>query len=117
MRQEIDHEKHTKLLDSVSSAQFPAQQYHFINHRREGTGTWFLNSFEFEQWLNLPHRTLFCRRMPGAEKTMIAATAIDYLLKVAESTSIGVAYVILQLQDADGVQYCLSTSNYTQILV
>jgi hypothetical protein len=59
MRQEIDHEKHTRLLHSISSSQLPAQQYDFINRRQKGTGTWFMKSPEFEHWFSSPYGTPF----------------------------------------------------------
>jgi Cdc6-like AAA superfamily ATPase len=36
---------------------------------------------------------LFCPGIPGAGKTMIAATAIDYVLNTVQNSSCGVAYV------------------------
>jgi hypothetical protein len=45
------------------------------------------------RWLSEPHATLFCPGIPGAGKTMVAAIAIDYLLKPVQSSSHGVAYV------------------------
>jgi Cdc6-like AAA superfamily ATPase len=44
-------------------------------------------------WLNEPQATLFCPGIPGAGKTIIAAIAIDHLLKSVHSSSYGVAYM------------------------
>ena len=45
------------------------------------------------RWLKETGTTLFCPGIPGAGKTIIAAIAIDHLLKLAQSSSHGVAYV------------------------
>lgn len=45
------------------------------------------------RWLKETGTTLFCPGIKGAGKTMIAAIAIDHLLKLAQSSSHGVAYV------------------------
>ena len=77
----------------ISPTDFPAQQSDFIGRRQQGTGQWFLDASEVAQWLRQPKGTLFCPGIPGAGKTMIAAIAVDHLLKTAQSNSIGVAYL------------------------
>ena len=72
---------------------FPMQQSDIIGRRQQGTGQWFLDASEVAQWLRQSKGTLFCPGMPGAGKTMIAAIAVDHLLKTVQSSSIGVAYV------------------------
>ncbi|KAL5381794.1 hypothetical protein DPSP01_006977 [Paraphaeosphaeria sporulosa] len=93
----IQHEqadaKHSKLLEWVSPTDYPAQQTDIIRRRQQGTGQWFLDAPEFATWLSMPKGTLFCPGMPGAGKTMVAAIAIEYLLKSVQSSSVGVAYV------------------------
>ncbi|KAF2463616.1 ankyrin, partial [Lindgomyces ingoldianus] len=85
--------KHGKLVEWISPTDYPAQQSDIIGRRQEGTGQWFLNAPEFARWLGEPKGTLFCPGIPGAGKTMVAAIAIDYLLKSVQSSSSGVAYV------------------------
>jgi hypothetical protein len=77
----------------ISPTDFPAQQSDFIGRRQHGTGQWFLDATEIAQWLRQPKGTLFCPGIPGAGKTMIAAIAVDYLLKTTQSNSVGVAYL------------------------
>lgn len=93
MRQDQDHAKHDKLMAWISPMDFPAQQSDFISRRQEGTGQWFLDAPEFNGWLSQSKKTLLGPGIPGAGKTMIAAIAIDHLLKVVQSSSVGVAYV------------------------
>ncbi|KAK1913235.1 hypothetical protein P3342_005171 [Pyrenophora teres f. teres] len=61
--------------------------------RQKGTGQWFLAAPEFATWLGEPKDTLFCPGIPGAGKTIVAAIAIDHLVKSVQSSLVGVAYV------------------------
>jgi hypothetical protein len=80
-------------MDWISSTDFQTQQDDTIARRQEGTGLWFVNSPEFTNWLHEPKQTLFCPGIPGAGKTMIAAIAVDHLLKTVRSNAIGVSYI------------------------
>jgi hypothetical protein len=87
-RQQLDN-----ILEWISSTDFPAQQSDFIARRQDGTGSWFLDSPEFSKWIHGPNQTLFCPGIPGAGKTIMAATTIDHLLRTLRSNTIGVAYI------------------------
>ncbi|KAI4122405.1 MAG: hypothetical protein LQ341_007311, partial [Variospora aurantia] len=93
IRQDQDSAKHHRLLEWVSASEYPLQQSDIIKRRQGGTGQWFPDAPEVARWLKEPGTTLFCPGIPGAGKTMIAAIAIDHLLKLAQSSSRGVAYV------------------------
>lgn len=88
-----DREQNDKLLKWISSTDFPSQLSDIISRRQEGTGQWFLESTEFNNWLSGREKTLFCPGIPGAGKTMISAIAVDHLHKTTRDHSIGVAYV------------------------
>ena len=93
MRQDQDSVKHRRLLDWISSTDYPAQQSDIIKRRQEGTGQWFLDAPKVARWLKEAGATLFCPGIPGAGKTMIVAIAIDHLLELAQNSSHGIAYV------------------------
>jgi hypothetical protein len=93
IRQNQDYTKHRRLMEWISPTNYPAQQSDVIDRRQEGTGQWFLDAPEVARWFNEPKATLFCPGIPGAGKTMIAATAIDHLLEIAQTSSCGVAFV------------------------
>jgi len=80
-------------MEWLSPTDFPAQQHDMITQRQEGTGQWFLDSLEFKRWLQGSLKTLFCPGIPGAGKTMMAATAIDHLCRTAGSDDVGTAYL------------------------
>ncbi|KAF2192220.1 hypothetical protein K469DRAFT_716724 [Zopfia rhizophila CBS 207.26] len=93
IRQDQDSARHRRLLEWISPTDYPAQQSDIIKRRQEGTGQWFLDAPEVARWLSEPKGTLFCPGIPGAGKTMVAAIAIDHLLKLVQNNSHGVAYV------------------------
>ena len=81
------------VTDWISSIDFAAQQSDIISRRQEGTGVWFTDSPEFLGWLQGSNQTLFCPGIPGAGKTMIAATTVDHLWTYVQDKDIGVAYI------------------------
>jgi Cdc6-like AAA superfamily ATPase len=89
----VNRAESDKMLEWLSSFDFPAKQSDFIASRREGTGQWFLDSSQFTKWLCTPKQILFCPGIPGAGKTMMAAITIDHLITTTRSDSIGIAYV------------------------
>lgn len=93
IRQDQDSARHRRLLEWTSPTDYPAQQSDIIKRRQEGTGQWFLDAPEVARWLSEAKGTLFCPGIPGGGKTMIAAIAIDHLLKSVQNSSHGIAYV------------------------
>jgi Cdc6-like AAA superfamily ATPase len=93
IQQDQSRHRRDEILEWISSTDFPAQQSDFIARRQDGTGRWFLDSPEFTKWIHGSNRTLFCPGIPGAGKTIMAATTIDYLRREVSSNTIGVAYI------------------------
>ncbi|KAB5549983.1 ankyrin repeat-containing domain protein [Coniochaeta sp. 2T2.1] len=83
----------TEMLDWLSSADFGSQHSDLIARKQPATGTWFLESDAFSTWLRGPSTTLFCPGIPGAGKSVMAAAAVDRLLKNMRSDSVGVAFI------------------------
>jgi Cdc6-like AAA superfamily ATPase len=88
-------------MEWLSSMNFAAQQYDFLIKRESGTGKWFIESVEFQAWLRGCCKALFCPGIPGAGKTIIAATAIDHLLKTVPNTDVGIAYAYCNYKQQD----------------
>ena len=93
LQQEQDNTEYSAVIDWISPLNFPAQQADYISWRQPGTGQWFLDSHEFTTWLETPKKTLFCPGIPGAGKTVIAATAIDHLKRMQSNSKVAVAYI------------------------
>ena len=93
IQQDQSRQQLHNILEWISSTDFPAQQSDFIAQRQDGTGWWFLDSPEFSKWIHGSNRTLFCPGIPGAGKTIMAATTIDHLSRTLPRNTIGVAYI------------------------
>ncbi|KAF6222250.1 hypothetical protein HO133_001336 [Letharia lupina] len=87
-----DQRERHALFDWLTTLNFPAQQDVFFGRRQEGTGQWLLHSAEFKTWMSTPGKTLLCRGMPGAGKTILASTVINHLSTLC-SDKISVAYI------------------------
>ncbi|KAF6222494.1 hypothetical protein HO173_013402 [Letharia columbiana] len=74
-----DQRERHALFDWLTTLNFPAQQDVFFGRWQEGTGQWLLHSAEFETWMSTLGKTLLCRGMPGAGKTILASTVISHL--------------------------------------
>lgn len=101
-----DQQERLALLEWLTPLNFPAQQSFFYSRRQEDTGHWLLQSAEFKTWMSGPRRTLLCKGMQGAGKTMLACTVIDHLIKTLCSGNVLVAYI-----------YCDYSKQHEQILV
>ena len=57
-----------EVLQWISPLNFTPQQSVFSSRRQKGTGSWFLESQAFTDWLEQPGKTLLCQGIPGAGK-------------------------------------------------
>ena len=53
----------------------------------------------FIEWFDGTASTLFCPGIPGAGKTMIAATVVEHLSRTVRDTDIGLAYIYCNYRD------------------
>lgn len=74
------HENITKVASWLSEDDSQADQEDFSSRARDGTSEWFLESDEFQLWLNKKINVLFCPGISGAGKTVIASVVIHKLL-------------------------------------
>ena len=103
-RQDI-RERHAEdqaILDWLTPMDYAPQQSDFISRRQAGTGQWLLDSAEFQDWLGIANKTLFCPGIPGAGKTILTALVIDDLVtRFANDPAIGVAYIYCNFRRQD----------------
>ncbi|KAI1735944.1 hypothetical protein F4680DRAFT_276207 [Xylaria scruposa] len=90
------------ILDWITPIDYSAQQSDFINKRQAGTGSWFLDSAEFQAWTKNDNQTLFCPGIPGAGKTILTSIVVDDLhARFDDDPDISVAYLYCNFRRAD----------------
>ncbi|KAF2246944.1 hypothetical protein BU26DRAFT_385528, partial [Trematosphaeria pertusa] len=69
-----------------------------LGKRHPGTGQWFINRDEFQQWYRSGRSTLlWCWGMPGAGKSVLASISLDYIRTTEDSRGgVGIAYAYLK---------------------
>ncbi|KAI4109132.1 MAG: hypothetical protein LQ339_001938, partial [Xanthoria mediterranea] len=69
-----------------------------INHgaavklRHQGTGNWFLQGEAFHDWLDQDKSFLWLHAIPGAGKTVLVSSVIEYLKENVKNNGVGLAY-------------------------
>ncbi|KAK7038242.1 ankyrin repeat domain-containing protein [Favolaschia claudopus] len=69
--------------------------------QQSGTGRWFLQDSVFERWKSGSLRTLWCRGMPGAGKTVLASLVVDELRETFDTQQVGVAVMYLNHKETE----------------
>ena len=96
----LDEEERT-ILNWLSSHRFASKQNDILSRRHGQTGAWFLNSPDFQTWVNDPAKTLFCPGIPGAGKSVLASISVEHLKTRFEDEGSAVAYVFCNHADAE----------------
>jgi hypothetical protein len=90
---------HNRILNWLTPVDYAHQQKDFISRRQAGTCQWFLDSIEFQMWLESDKQTLFCPGIPGAGKTILTSVVVEELdARFQKDPSIGIAYVYCSFQ-------------------
>ncbi|RYP56734.1 hypothetical protein DL769_009874 [Monosporascus sp. CRB-8-3] len=74
MQQRID-----KIMCFMAPCDFGSKLSDFRSSRVPETGTWFVESPQFREWVHNEGDTLWCQGIPGAGKTILVSMAIDHL--------------------------------------
>ncbi|KAL6832323.1 ankyrin repeat-containing domain protein [Trichoderma camerunense] len=83
-----------QILDWLTPIDYGLLHSDYYKRLQPGTGRWFLEREEFQDWITGSNNTLFCYGIPGAGKTILASLVISHLSSRFQSSSdIGIAYV------------------------
>lgn len=96
LKQEKDDQRDHYVLDWLTLTDYGPQTSAFLSGRTPGTGQWLLDIKEYQTWSQTAKETLFCPGMPGAGKTILAATVIDDLTRRFQNdgdADVGIAYI------------------------
>jgi len=105
-------EEHETILKLITTIDYAPQQSDYIRRRQEGTGQWFLDSAEFQTWLDTGKQTLFCQGILGAGKTILTSIVVDDLSTRFQgdlSTSFAYMYYNFRRQDEQKVDNLLAS--------
>ncbi|KAJ5093256.1 hypothetical protein N7456_009117 [Penicillium angulare] len=67
--------------------------------RYKGTGLWFLDGLKFKDLVALHNAFLWLYAIPGAGKTILASTVIEWLREHKQSSTVGLAYFYCDYKD------------------
>ncbi|KAJ5228992.1 hypothetical protein N7489_009700 [Penicillium chrysogenum] len=67
--------------------------------RHRGTGHWFLDGPKFQEWAFTDNSFLWLHAIPGAGKTILASTVIEWLRDKKQSSDVAVAYFYCDYKD------------------
>ena len=70
LRLQNEDQELCKLLESVSTMDYAEKLNAILDQRQEGTGQWFLDAKEIQEWMWNKGRILLCTGMPGAGKSV-----------------------------------------------
>ncbi|KAK8129310.1 hypothetical protein PG999_001690 [Apiospora kogelbergensis] len=95
-------EQDDMILQWMTPLEYGPQHSDYLEKRHEGTGLWFLDSREYQDWLETAQGTLFCPGIPGSGKTIITSMVInDIENKVKSDGTIGLAYIYFDYRKKD----------------
>jgi hypothetical protein len=119
LQQVQDQTRLNEALKWISSDEYRAQKTSLCSRSAASSGTWFLDSAEFRDWLDGPERMLFCPGIPGGGKTIITARAIDSLeRRISRSNNNeNIAYVFCDYKTANERSAARALSSMLQQLV
>ncbi|KAL9118809.1 MAG: hypothetical protein Q9187_004635 [Circinaria calcarea] len=106
----------TKILSWLSPLNFWTVQQDIFGRRQEGTGTWLLDDDIFQSWLHGTERVLWCPGDPGAGKTILASTVVDYLEQKFTQTDVGIAYIYFNYKEQEQTFINLISSLLRQLI-
>ncbi|KAL8856574.1 MAG: hypothetical protein Q9178_006803 [Gyalolechia marmorata] len=88
----FDEQSIRKLDQWLDPVDFQINHGAAVKLRHQGTGNWFLQGEAFNNWLDQDNAFLWLHAIPGAGKTVLVSSAIEYLKKNVKNVDTGLAY-------------------------
>ncbi|KAJ6521454.1 hypothetical protein DFH09DRAFT_215565 [Mycena vulgaris] len=96
-----DSTKRDKIIQWFSPLNFFLRQADIFSTRQPGTGEWLLQDELFKRWRSGEEKTMWCRGMPGAGKTVLASIVVNDLRTNLDIQSTGVAVLYLSHKETE----------------
>ncbi|KAJ6521464.1 hypothetical protein DFH09DRAFT_997607 [Mycena vulgaris] len=96
-----DSTKRDKIIEWFSPLNFFLRQADIFSTRQPGTGEWLLRDELFKRWRSGEEKTMWCRGMPGAGRTVLASIVVDDLRTNLDIQSTGVAVLYLSHKETE----------------
>lgn len=102
VRRTLDRKDDLEIFNWFTPVDYGPQQSDLFNSRQLETGQWFLDSAQYQTWLNKNKQTLFCPGIPGAGKTILTSIVVDNLCNRFHNIStVGIAYIYCNFRRKD----------------
>ena len=95
----FDEQTIAKVDQWLSPVDYQSNHHAAAKLRHEGTGQWFLDGSSFQQWLQTDNSFLWLHAIPGAGKTVLMSSAIEYLKENVKRPDVGLAYFYCDYKD------------------
>ncbi|OQE39856.1 hypothetical protein PENCOP_c006G07555 [Penicillium coprophilum] len=79
IRNIVTLEQYQDILEWLTPLNPDKLQNTLLEKRASGSGSWFLESKEFTEWISQPKQTLVCPGIPGAGKSVLSAIVVEEL--------------------------------------
>ncbi|KAJ7150077.1 ankyrin repeat-containing domain protein [Mycena crocata] len=101
-QKEIDSARRAQIVEWMSPLNFFQRQADIFSTWQRGTGDWLFEDPQFKTWESSSGKTLWCRGMPGAGKTVLSSVVINHLgSRFQNSGDTGVACIYLNHKERD----------------
>ncbi|CAG8961467.1 hypothetical protein HYFRA_00013919 [Hymenoscyphus fraxineus] len=88
-----EDEKTQTILNWMSTLDHNSKQEETFSRREEGTGLWLFETQEFNDWVNGKNKVLWASGGPGAGKTILASSVVNYTKTKSRQENVGVAFL------------------------
>ncbi|KAK4194345.1 ankyrin repeat-containing domain protein [Triangularia verruculosa] len=96
----IDAESTAKVHEWLAPVNVATNHKAATSLRHGNSGTWFLQGEEFQRWLKDDNSFLWLHAIPGAGKTILSSSIINYLQDNVQTQDIGLAYFYCDYKDS-----------------
>jgi len=95
----VSDQDFAKIEAWLSQADYNTNYVAALKVRHQNTGLWFLYGGGFQRWLTSSNSSLWVHAKPGAVKTVLMASVVDYSRKNVQSQEVGVAFFYCDYKD------------------